>query len=146
MARFSLALLFTLLSTLTFAASAPAQTGPCTEKAVKAGDLPYADDLFTYMPPYGKPASGKAANDQAAEKSFSTRINRKFDWGADHRVVATASGDMAYEHGTMHVSYDDTGDGKHHQFDAVMLNVFKASGAVCQQVAMTMNPLEDTEK
>ena len=53
---------------------------------------------------------------------------------------------MAYEHGTMHVSYDDKSDGKHHTFSAVMLNVFQAKGAVCQQVAGTMNPLEDTAK
>ena len=81
-----------------------------------------------------------------AKKRISDCINRKFDWAGDQRVVASASGDMAYEHGTMHVSYDDKGDGKHHTFDAVMLNVFKAKGAVCLLVAGTMQPLEDTVK
>lgn len=90
--------------------------------------------------------SGAAATDEANKKSFSDRINRKFEWAGDHHIVASPSGDMAYEHGTMHVSYDDKGDGKHHTFDAVMLNVFKAKGAVCEQVAMTMNPLENTVK
>jgi ketosteroid isomerase-like protein len=142
MMRFSLALLFTLA----FAAFVQAQTGPCTEKTVKAGNLPFADSAFSFMPPYGKPVTGKAATDEANTKSFSDRINRKFEWADDHRVVASPSGDMAYEHGTMHVSYDDKGDSKHHQFDAVMLNVFKAKGAVCQQVAGTMQPLEDTFK
>jgi len=33
---------------------------------------------------------------------------------------------MAYEHGTMDMSYDE--DGKPHQFKAVMLNVYKAKG------------------
>ncbi|HUJ93576.1 MAG TPA: hypothetical protein VLW46_01275 [Candidatus Bathyarchaeia archaeon] len=142
MKRFSLMLFCSLL----FAGWTQAQTGACTEKVVKQGQLPVAESAFTYMPPYGKPATGKAANDEAAEKSFSDRINRKFEWAGDHRIVASPSGDMAYEHGTMHVSYDDKSDGKHHTFDAVMLNVYKAKGAVCQQVATTMNPLEDTVK
>ena len=114
--------------------------------AVKQGSLPVADDAFSFMPPYGKPVTGTAATEEAAKKSFSDRINRKFEWAGDHLIVASPSGDMAYEHGTMHVSYDDKSDGKHHTFDAVMLNVFKAKGAVCQQVAGTMHPLEDTVK
>ena len=125
---------------------AQAQTGPCTEQAIKQGHLPFAQDAFSFMPPYGKPVTGTAATQEAAKKSFSDRINRKFDWADDHRVVASSSCDMAYEHGTMHVSYEDKSDGRHHSFDAVMLNVFKADGAVCQQVAGTMHPLEDTVK
>ena len=135
-----------LVFTLGFAALAQAQTGPCTEKAVKAGNLPTADDAFAFMPPYGKPVNGKAAKDKAAETSFADRINRKFEWDKDHRIVASPFGDMAYEHGTMHVSYDDKKDGKHHSFDAVMLNVYKTKSAVCQQIARTMHPLEDTIK
>jgi hypothetical protein len=142
MKRFSL---FFFLS-LVFSAWVQAQTGPCTESAVKQGQLPMADNAFSYMPPYGKPVSGTAATEEANKKSFSDRINRKFEWASDHHIVASASGEMAYEHGTMHVSYDDKSDGKHHSFDAVMLNVFQAKGAACQQVAMTMNPLEDTFK
>jgi len=140
--RFSLMFLFTLA----ICALAQAQTGPCTEKAVKQGNLPFADDAFSFMPPYGKAVTGTAAAEEAAKKSFSDRTNRKLEWASDHRIVASASGDMAYEHGTMHVSYDDKSDGKHHRFDAVMLNVFKAKGTVCQQVAGTMHPLEDTVK
>jgi hypothetical protein len=140
--RFSLM----FLSTLVICTFAQAQTGPCTEKTVKQGNLPFADDAFSFMPPYGKAVTGTAATEEAAKKSFSDRTNRKFEWASDHRIVASASGDMAYEHGTMHVSYDDKSDGKHHTFDAVMLNVFKAKGAVCQQVAGTMHPLEDTVK
>lgn len=132
------------LFALVFCAVAKAQTGPYTERAVKQGNLPFADDAFSFMPPYGKPVTGTA--EEAAQKSFSDRINRKFEWASDRRVVALPSGDMAYEHGTMHVSYDDKSDGKHHTFDAVMLNVFKAKGTVCQQVAGTMQPLEDTVK
>ena len=115
----------TLLFGFVLCTFAQAQTGPCTEQAIKQGHLPFAQDAFSFMPPYGKPVTGTAATQEAAKKSFSDRINRKFDWADDHRVVASSSGDMAYEHGTMHVSYDDKSDGRHHSFDAVMLNVFK---------------------
>ncbi|HEY7099859.1 MAG TPA: hypothetical protein VH437_24255 [Terriglobales bacterium] len=131
---------------LVVCALAQAQTGPCTEQAVKQGNLPFSDDAFSYMPPYGNPVAGTAATEEAAKKSFSDRVNRKFEWAGEHRIVATRAADMAYEHGTMHVSYDDKGDGKHHTFDAVMLIVYKAKGAVCQQVAETMQPLEETVK
>jgi len=140
--RFSLVFFFTFV----ICAFAQAQTGSCTEKAIKQGNLPSADDAFSFMPPYGKPVTGTAATEEAAQKSFSDRVNRKFEWASDHRIVASPSADMAYEHGTMHVSYDDKMDGKHHTFDAVMLNVYKGKGAVCQQVAGTMQPLEDTVK
>lgn len=100
------------LFTLVFCRFAQAQTGPCTEKALKQGNLPFAEDAFSFMPPYGKPVTGTAATEEAAKKGFSDRINRKFEWVGDHRIVASASGDMAYEHGTMHVSYDDKSDGK----------------------------------
>jgi ketosteroid isomerase-like protein len=123
-----------------------AQSGPCTESAVLKGALPAADNAFSYMPVYSKPAETKAAADQANEESFSDRINRKFEWADDHHVGASPSGDMAYEHGTMHVSYDTKSDGKHHSFDAVMLVVYQAKGSECQQVAMTMYPLEDAVK
>ena len=55
---------------------------------------------------------------------------------------------MAYEYGTMHLAYDDTGkeDPGHHEFEAVMLMVYKAKGGACQQVAMTMQPLEEEAK
>jgi len=134
------------LLTVAFAAFSQAQTGPCTEKAVKDGNLARADDAFAYMPPYGKPVTGKASEEKAAEKSFADRINRKFEWESDRRIVASPTGDMAYEHGTMRVSYDDKSDGKHHEFKAVMLTVYKAKGAACQQVAGTMHPLDDTFK
>jgi len=140
--RFMLVSLFTLAS----ASFAYGQAGPCTEKAVREGNLPRADDAFAYMPPYGKPLTGKASEDQVADKSFASRINRKFEWADDRRIVASPSGDMAYEHGTMRVSYDDKSDGKHHEFQAVMLTVYRAKGAVCEQAAGTMHPLEDTFK
>jgi len=112
--------------------------GPCTTEAVKDGQLPMAADAFSYMPPFGKPVNGGAAIEDTAKKKFSARTNIQRSWEADHRVVASPSGYMAYEHGTMDLSYDE--DGKPHSFKAVMLNVYKATGDTCQWVAGTMQP------
>lgn len=117
--------------------------GPCTETAVKEGKLPLAKNAFSYMPPFGKPVTGNAAIHETAEKKFAGRTNIKHSWESDHRVIASASGDMAYEHGTMVMSYDE--DGKPHTFKSVILNVYKANGGVCESVAGTMQPLEEDE-
>jgi ketosteroid isomerase-like protein len=124
---------------------AQAQAGPCTEAAIKEGNLPVAEDAFSYMPPYGKPVVGKPAIQAANEKSFSDRTNIRHSWVGDHRIVPSASGDMAYEYGTMRTSYDSKSEG-HHEFEAVMLTVYKAGDGVCRKVALTMQPLEKEEK
>ena len=134
--RLSLFPLFILLS----AVPTQAQTGPCTESAVKQGKLPAADDVFSYMPPYGKPVIGKPAIQAANAQSFSDRTNITRAWVGDRRIVSTPSGDMAYEYGTVHMGYDE--GGKHNEFEAVMLSVYTAKAGVCQTVAMTMQPIE----
>jgi hypothetical protein len=122
-----------------------AQSGPCTESAVKQGHLPSAEDAFSYMPPYGKPVVGKPAIKEANEKSFSDRIKIKNDWESDRRVVSSPSGDMAYEYGTLRVSSDSKSNpaSGREEFEAVMLIVYKAKDGVCQQVALTMQPVEE---
>jgi ketosteroid isomerase-like protein len=140
MNRHSLTPLLIVLSTML----TQAQTGPCTESAVKQGHLPSAEDAFVYMPPYGKPVVGKSAIKEANEKSFSDRTNINSDWVGEHRIVSSPSGDMAYEYGTLQMSSDSKSDpAGHEDFKAVMLMVYKAKGAVCQQVAQTMQPVEE---
>lgn len=117
--------------------------GACTEAVIKEGKVQLAKDAFSYMPPFGKPVTGKADIQSTAQKKFAGRTNIKSSWESDHRIVALASGDMAYEHGTMDMSYDE--DGKPRTFKAVMLNVYKANGSVCESVAGTMQPLEEDE-
>ena len=130
---------------LVSAALIQAQTGPCTENAVRTGNLPAAPDAFAYMPPYGKPVVGKSQISNANQKSFSDRTNVKRSWGSDHRIVASASGEMAYEQGTMQMSYDSKSEG-HQQFKAVLLIVYKANNGACQEVALTMQPLDEQAK
>lgn len=120
-----------------------AQAGPCTESLIKQGHLPVAEDAFAYMPPYGKPVVGKSEIQATNQEKFGERTNIKSSYLGEHRIVASSSGDMAFEHGTLQVSYDDKGDGKHHEFKAVILNVYKGKDGVCQKVAGTMQPLEE---
>jgi hypothetical protein len=124
-----------------------ALSGPCTEGAIKQGNLPSAEDAFAYMPPYGKPMIGKPAIKEANTKSFSERTSIKSDWVGEHRVVSTASDDMAYEYGTPHMSSDRKRNpaSGHEESEAVMLIVYQAKGAVCQQVALTMQPEDGSE-
>lgn len=119
-----------------------AQAAPCNESAIKEGKVPVADDAFAYMPPYGKPVVGKPAIQGANKKSFSDRTHITRSWRNDHRIVATPSGDMAYEFGTMQIGYDSKSEG-HQDFKAVMLIVYKLRDGICQEVAMTMQPLEE---
>src|SRR5215831_1104517 len=86
-------------------------------------------------------AEGVPPTADANRKNFSGRTNVTRAWQSDHRVVATPSGDMAYERGTMHVGYDE--GGKRTEFDAVMLMVYKAKNGACEMAALTMYPLED---
>lgn len=123
-----------------------AQTGPCTEVAIKGGNVPVADDAFSYMPPYGKPVVGKPAIQAANTKSFGDRKNIQHSWVGEHRIVSTPAGDMAYEYGTVHMAYDSTEEGGHHEFEAVILSVYKTVNGVCQKVALTMQPLETESK
>jgi hypothetical protein len=133
-----------LLPTLLLVAPSQAQTGPCTETAINQGKTSPAEDMFSYMPAYGKPVIGKGDVQKANAENFSGRTNVTRSWGSDHRIVSSPSGDMAYEYGTQRMGYDESG--KHTDFEAAMLIVYRARGSVCQTVALTMHPLGAPEK
>lgn len=120
-----------------------AQSGPCTEDAIKQNKVTVADDVFMYMTPWGRPVIGKSTARDTSNKRFADHKNVQRSWVGAHGVVSSASADMAYEYGTMQMSYDSTADGKNHTFQAVMLEVYKAKEGACQLVAETMEPLED---
>jgi hypothetical protein len=135
-------LLFLLL-----ALSAPllhAQSGGLTEQTIEQGKVPVADDAFAYMPPYGKPVGGKPAIQDANTKRFSDRTNITRAWVGEHRIVPAASGEMAYEYGILEMGYESKSEG-HQTFKAVMLIVYGAHGGLCQQVALTMQPLDEPQ-
>ena len=125
--RHSLVSLFILVSAILM----HSQAGPCTETAIKQGNIPLADDAFSYMPPFGKPVLGKSAIQDSSEKKFAGRTNIKHSYVGEYRIVSSASGDMAYEYGTLDVSFDSKDDGQRHEFKAVILTVYKAKDGVC---------------
>ena len=141
-----------IMTLMLFAAAlagfAQAQSGACTEDAIKQNKTTVADDVFMYMTPYGKPVIGKAAtggmNKEKFEKEYEGSSNMKHTWVGEHRIIVAPAGDMAYEAGTMEMSYDQKG--KSHSFQAVMLMVYQSKGGACQLVAQTMEPLEDKAK
>jgi ketosteroid isomerase-like protein len=133
---------FILPSVLLCAVLTQAQTGICADNVIKQGNIAVAEDAFAYMPLYGKPVVGKPAIQDANTKSFSDRTNITRSWVGEHRIVATPSGDMAYEYGTVQMAYDSKSEG-HQQFKAVILSVYKAKDGGCQKVALTMQPLEE---
>jgi hypothetical protein len=87
---------------------------------------------------------GRRCAVNADRKSFSDRTNIKSYWVGEHRIVSSASGDMAYEYGTLHMPSDSKSNQAtgHEEFEAVMLIVYKAKKGVCEKVALTMQPLE----
>lgn len=137
-----------LLAVVSFCGSAAAQTGSCTEAAVRAATaaagkhaLPHTADIYFFSGALDKPVIG----DQASKRTSATiRASRKneSDVMKIGRIVADESGGMAYEYGTSHMSYDDIKTGKHEDFTAAYLFVWKADKGVCK-VAAEMAEAED---
>jgi ketosteroid isomerase-like protein len=121
-----------------------AQAGPCTEDAIKQDKVTVADDVFMYMTPFGKAVIGKSAAKETSGKKFEGRTNIQRSWVDEHRIVSSASADMAYEYGTMGMSYDSK-DRQPHKFQAVILEVYKSKDGVCKLVAETMEPLSEAK-
>lgn len=86
-----------------------------------------------------------ACDRETTEKKFEARTNITRFWVGAHRIVPSTAADMAYEYGTLEMSYDSKEDGKRHTFQAVMLQVYKAKDGTCSLVAETMEPLEGNE-
>ena len=82
--RYVVILMFMLASTIFVRAQ-----GPCTEAAVKEGKVQLAKDAFSYMPPFGKPVTGKEAIQDTAEKKFAGRTNHQalVGIGSPHRSL-----------------------------------------------------------
>jgi Domain of unknown function (DUF4440) len=85
-----------------------------------------------------KPVVGKAAYNDAFKEVDATRQNHKQSDDHVDRLVVAPSGDMAYEYGTSHISFDR--EKKHVEFTAAYLRVWKASGKECKIAAMMAQP------
>lgn len=128
--------------------SAVAQTGPCTEQTIKdtiaKPDAEYlnfvADDAYFYSTALKKPVVGKSEAKTVGVPAGPTRKNEKWDAKEPGRIVIDPTGDMAYEYGTEHASYDEKETGKHQDFIAAYLRVWRNVGGACKVAAAMFQP------
>lgn len=128
--------------------NASAQSGPCTEQFVKDTITKnprdsVADDAYFFSGAIDKPVVGKAAMHKAGEPVAAQRANEKYPPLKPDRIVAAASGEMAYEYGTGDVSFDERSSGKHVAFTAAYLRVWRAIDGSCKEAAVMFEPEEN---
>jgi hypothetical protein len=135
-----------LLAVFSFCGFAAAQTGPCTVAGIKAATaaagkhaLPHTADMYFFSGAIDKPVIGAQAVSHTSAAIIASRKNESL---VDHtdRIVADPSGGMAYEYGSTHMSYDDVKTGKHEDFTAAYLFVWKAERGVCKVAAEMAEP------
>lgn len=122
-----------------------AQAGPCTApfikgQAAKAQPDSVADDLYFFSGALDKPVVGTRAAEKASAPVAARRKDEKHDPLHPDRVVVSASGDMAYEYGTAHMSYTERDTGKLIDFTAAYLRVWKGEGGSCKLAAEMFEP------
>jgi ketosteroid isomerase-like protein len=129
---------------LLLSVAAVAQSGPCTEQVIKAlagahdSDSVSTDDVYFFSGALEKPVVGKAAYHDAFKEVDAARKNHKESDNHVDRLVVAPSGDMAYEYGTSHISFER--EKQHVEFTAAYLRVWKASGGQCKIAAMMAQP------
>jgi hypothetical protein len=104
--------------TITASLAAVARKGPCTEQTIKdtsqkQNDSSLADALYFFSPAVTEPIIGKSELQKSREHGEAARTNQKYDPSHVERIVVAASGEMAYEYGTRHLSFDEKQSGKH---------------------------------
>jgi ketosteroid isomerase-like protein len=123
-----------------FALPVVAQNGPCSEQFVKTANAAHensmlAKDMYFFSGALEKPVIGTAAADKAFAPVAASRTNEKQDPLKADRIVVTPSGEMAYEYGTAHMSFESKTEGKHIDFTAAYLRVWKAVDGKCKIAA-----------
>ncbi len=134
----ALALTIVLYSSLAFA-----QNGPCTEQFIrdesgKPGPLLKTDDYYLFNPMLEKPVVGTEERNKAnksLEPLMAKRKNVKNGPPTVERIVVAPSGDMAYEYGTFHFSYDDSDTGEHVEPQVAFLWIWRSDGGSCKLAA-----------
>lgn len=135
-----------LLAVLLFSGVAAAQSGACTEAGVKAvkavagkGALPTTSDSYFFSAALDKPVIGQRARQDAGDAVQATRKNESMVENTG-RIVADGTGNMAYEYGTVRISYDDVKSGKHQEFTSAYLRVWKSDRGACKVAAEMAQP------
>jgi ketosteroid isomerase-like protein len=130
-----------LLSALAFVvvcvSQVMAQNGACSEASIKTAlskhDDPsvMADDTYFFSGALDRPVVGKAALSNASKPLAERRKSENYRPDQPERIVVSPSGDMAYEYGTERIAFDEKATGKHVDFTAAYLRVWKAEGGKC---------------
>lgn len=119
--------------------------GPCTEQFVKTGFQKedagiYADDVYFFSAAFERPMVGLDVLDNASRGITSDRKNETYGPLKPDRIVTAPSGDMAYEYGTENIRFDERKSGKHFDFTAAYLRVWKAVDGSCRVAAQMQQP------
>lgn len=133
----------TVFITASFVGVVVAQTGPCTEQAIRAANASgagnsLADDVYVASPANKEPIVGRAEVERVGKIIHSMRKNEHYGPNPPDHIVAAPSGDMAYAYGTRRITFDDMQIGKHVEFTNAYLQVWKAVGGTCK-IAATMS-------
>ena len=143
--------IFILLFSVVTPIPAMAQGSVCSEskirEAVQKGTYLGTDDGFFWSGAYDKPLIGRAENEEAYRK-LQVEAPRKNQAAVEHpqRIVASKSGDMAYEYGSGELSFDDQKTAKHVTFQNAYLRVWKAVDGDCRVAATMIRPIDSTIK
>lgn len=101
-----------------------------------------ATDAYFFSGALEKPIIGPdSAESKDAEKTISReRKNEKRDPLKIDRIVVAPSGDMGYAYGTGHMSFDEVSTGKHVDFTAAFLTVWRVVDGSCKETATMFQP------
>jgi len=119
----------------------------CTEEFIRTNinnsDPKYAaEDAYFFSGALEKPVVGLNTEEwkKTGEKLNQERKNQKVDPLKPDRIVVDPSGDMAYAYGTRHMSFDKVSTGKHVDFTAAFLTVWKVVNGSCKLAASIFEP------
>jgi ketosteroid isomerase-like protein len=97
-------------------------------------------DTYFFSGALEKPIVGIQESKKTEEKGSPERKNEKWDPNKLDRVVVSPSGDMAYAYGTQHARWDDASNGKHLDFTAAFLMVWRVADGSCKVAAAIYEP------
>lgn len=130
---------------LLFAVATPVlgQNGPCTETNIRNSlekhGVKQTEDFYFFSGAYDEPVIGSTGM-QSADQHPLPRKNSSRSPHVISKIVVSPSGDMAYEYGTVHLSYDDTELNMHSDFKIAYLRVWRAVGDKCELAAESDTP------
>ncbi len=138
-------LLFSFLAPIAVMAQGPVCSDAKIREAVQKGVYFGTDDGFFWSGAFEKPLIGRAESDEAAKK-LEVEAPRKNQVVVEHpqRIVASKSGDMAYEYGSGELSFDDQKTAKHVALQNAYLRVWKAVDGDCRVAATMIRPIDGT--